>query len=45
MVGGQELLLRDGMSDPICDAIPHFSEESNAPIFGKVRARLMSVSL
>jgi hypothetical protein len=36
MKRGQELLLRNGFNGAICDLIPPFSEEYDAPIFGKL---------
>jgi hypothetical protein len=34
MLRGQELLLRNGFNGPICDMIPPFAEEYDAPVFG-----------
>ena len=33
---GQELLLRNGFNGAICDLVPPFAEEYDAPIFGKL---------
>ena len=33
---GQELLLTHGSTDPVCDSIPPFAEEGNAPIIGQL---------
>jgi len=32
----QEFLLRNGLDDPICDLVPSFAEENDAPIFGQL---------
>ena len=33
----QEFLLRDGiLNDPVCDLVPSFAEENDAPIFGRL---------
>ena len=34
MMKGQELLLTNGLTDPICDSLPTFAEEGNAPVLG-----------
>ena len=33
---GQELLLRDGSTDPICDSIPLYANEEHPPVFGRL---------
>lgn len=34
MVRDQEFLLRDGLTDPICDLVQSFAEVNDAPVFG-----------
>ena len=34
MKKGEELLLTNGLNDPICDSFPSFAEEGDAPILG-----------
>jgi hypothetical protein len=36
LMRGQELLLRNGFNGAICDLVPPFAEEYDAPIFGKL---------
>lgn len=36
IIGGQERLLRSGFNGTVCDLIPPFAEEFDAPIFGKL---------
>jgi len=33
---GQELLLTNGLTDPICDSVPPFAEEYDAPVIGRL---------
>jgi len=36
LTAGQELLLKNGSTDPICDQLPSFSDENDAPILGRL---------
>lgn len=36
MQSGQELLLTDGLNDPICDQVPPFADQYDVPIFGQM---------